>query len=91
MIPTNLHYYSNKVNLLGLQFLTISINLPCEGSALLKAFETIRSHSIRGFYTYNKVRSLLVDLQRYVKTTLIRDLPLLNLLKLIQYLILNVL
>ena len=73
--PTNLHYYSNKVNMLGLQCFTIIYDLPCKGSSLLKYFETIRSHLVRGFNTYNKVRTLLGDLQRSVKSTLLRDLP----------------
>lgn len=75
MTPTNLHYCSNNVNLLGLKCLTISNDLPYEGSSLLKYFETIRSHLVREFHTYKKLRTLLGDLQRYVKTTLLIYLP----------------
>ena len=79
--PTNLHYYSNKVNLIGLQCLIIKYDLPCEGSTLLKALETIISHCVRGLHTYNKVRTLLGDLQRSDKTTLLKDLPLFKLIR----------
>lgn len=72
---TNLHYCTNKVNLLGLQYLTISNNLRYEGYALKKSFEIIRSHLVRGFHTYKKVRTLLGDLLRSIKPTLLRDLP----------------
>ena len=74
MTPTNLHYCSNKVNLLELQCLPIIYDLPCEGFALLKAIEIARSRLVREFNTYKKVRTILGDLKRYVKTTLLRDL-----------------
>ena len=79
MTPTNLHYCSNKVNLLGLQCLIIIYDLTCGWSALLKAFDIARSYLVRGFNTYNKLRTLLGDLQIFVKTTLLRDLPLFKL------------
>lgn len=67
MTPKKFHYCSNKVNLLGLQCLTISTDLPYKGSALFKDLKTVRSYPMRGFYTYNKVRTLLGDLQIFVK------------------------
>ena len=75
MKPTNIYCCNNEVNLLGLQCLIIIYDLPCEGSSLLKVFETARSNLVRGFNTYNKVRTLLGDLERTVTTTLLIDLP----------------
>lgn len=49
MTPTNLHYCSNKVHLLRLQYLTITDDLPYEGSTLLKATMTIKSYPFKGF------------------------------------------
>ena len=61
-------------------------DLPCERSALLKAYKIVRSYLVKGFkhitksvpskkiLTYNEVRTLLKDLQQPIKTTLLRDL-----------------
>ena len=61
-------------------------DLPYERSTLLKAYKIVRSYPIKGFQhpvrsvlgkrilTYNKVSTLLKDLQQHVKTTLLRDL-----------------
>ena len=42
-------------------------DLSYEGFALLKSFETVWYHPIGGFHTYNKIKTLLRDLQRPVK------------------------
>ena len=61
-------------------------DLPCERSALLKAYKIVRSYPIKGFQhpirsvpgkrtlTYNEVSTMLKDFQYRVKTTLLRDL-----------------
>ena len=61
-------------------------DLPCERSALLKAYKIVRSYPVKGFQhpikslpskrtlTYNEVSTLLKDLQLPIKTTLLRDL-----------------
>ena len=61
-------------------------DLPYERSTLLKAYKIIRSYPVKGFkhpaksvpgkrtLTYNEVSTLLKDLQKPFRTTLLRDL-----------------
>lgn len=61
-------------------------DLTCERSALLKAYKIVRSYPIKGFQhpirsvpgkrtlTYNEGSTRLKDLQKLIKTTLLRDL-----------------
>ena len=44
MTPTNLHYYNNKVPVNAYNVSNLN------GSALLKAIETVKSHLVKGFY-----------------------------------------